>query len=49
MEGFFDTVVLFSKNFVEDIQALGRDRDFFPVSDYQQKNIAKKVIIFTEK
>jgi hypothetical protein len=29
MKNFFCQICLFSQNYVEDIQALGRDRDFF--------------------
>jgi hypothetical protein len=32
MKNFFTKLCLFSNNYVEDIQALGRDRDFFPQS-----------------
>lgn len=29
MENFFSYILLISKDYIQDIQALGRDRDFF--------------------
>jgi hypothetical protein len=43
MKGFFNNICLFSKNYVEDIQAIGRDRDFFPQqSRADEKTTAQK-------